>query len=257
MEKYVLKITLAVVIIILIGVYAFNACSLEEPAAWDYRVVAGKSYEAGYGCVANKTASHVTDDVLFSISRGEEVIVVERKFNYAKVSKEINGNVEMGYIDAYYLSEDAKTINNVEPSLAVLEDAEGYYTPSLAYEEKYANKFKGVVKVVAKANGFVKVKLADFDANNNEQIWIKEEDVKQYNSLKIDLGKIKSEAQIYTDEKMLERASETLRDKIMNSDYLKVVADLDEYVKLQNKDGDTCVIEKADFLPLSDPSLIK
>lgn len=42
-----------------------------------------------------------------------------------------------------------------------------------------------------------------------------------------------------------------------DSAYLKITADYDEYVKLINKDGDTVVIEKADFLPLSDPSLVK
>lgn len=257
MDKYVLKILLALVIIIMLSVYAFNACSLEEPAAWDYNVVAGKSYEAGYNAFASKDPMHVNEDVYFSVSRGDDLIVVERKYNFAKVSKEINGEVVMGYIDAYFLSEDARSINNIEPSLATVEDAEGYYTPSLAYPEKFNEHFTGTVKLLAKANGYYLVKIADFDSKINDQIWIKEEDVEAYNSLKINLGRIKTEAKIYQDEKLLERASETLSEKMYDSAYLKITADYDEYVKLINKDGDTVVIEKADFLPLSDPSLVK
>lgn len=257
MEKYVLKTLLALIILIMLGVYFFNACSLTEPAAWDYNVVAGKSYTAGYGCLANKDAAHVTNEVYFSINDGDDLIVVERKYNFAKVSKEINDEVVMGYIDAYYLSDDARTIVDIEPSLATIDNVDAYYTPSLAYEEKYTDKFSGVVKVTAKANGFLLVKLADFDAKNTDLMWIKEEDVESYNALKINLGRIKSEAKMYADEKIEERASETLRDKIYASNYVKIISDLDAYVKVVNKDGDMVVIEKADFLPLADPSLVK
>lgn len=257
MDKYVLKTLLALVIIIMLCVYFFNACTLTEPAAWDYNVVKGKSYEAGFDAVASKDPAHVTNEVYFKVNDGDNLIVLERKYNYALVSKEINDEVVYGYIDAYYLSEDARSIVKIEPKLGTIENCDVYYTPSTAFEEKYPQKYSGVVKVTAKANGFVQIRLADFNQDINEQMWVREDDVEGYNALKIDLGKVRQEAKMYANEKLEERASETLRDKIYDSTYVKINADLDEYVKVINKDGDTVVIEKVDFIPLSDPSLVK
>lgn len=257
MEKHVLRITLALVIIILVSVYAFNSCSLEEPAAWDYNVVAGKAYTSKMDVVANKDPQHVTNDIYFSINKGEELIVLERKYNYAKVSKEINDEVVYGYIDAYYLSSDASSINYIEPKLGMIEDCDVYYTPSSAYEDKYPNKFTGLVKVTATNGDYSLIKLADYSLDNDELMWVKNDDLSTYNSLKIDVGTVNESCKMYVDEKLEERASESLRNKILEQDFVKITATFDEYVKVTTKDGDSVVISQSDFEPIKSASQIK
>lgn len=258
MEKYILKITLAVVIIILLCVYCSNIFSLSESKGYEYNVNVGKAYESQLSINASKESNHITGDVYFKIDRNEDVIVLERNYNFAKVSKEIDDDLVYGYIDAWYLSEDAKSIRMLEePTLSMIEDANVYYTASATYQEKYKNTYTGLVKVLAKCNGYSLIKIVDYDIKANDTMWVLDEDLKSYNALRINVGFANEDAKMYVDTKFEERASETLREKILSANLLKITEDLDEYVKVQDESGDFVYIKKVDFNVVQSASQVK
>lgn len=256
MDKYILKIALWLVIIILVCFYCSNIFSWAEPAGYDYNVVAGKTYEAPIACKANRTPAHITDEVYFNVDKYSDVIVMERDYNFAKVSKEIDGEVVFGYIDAWYLSPEANNVKYDDEKLGIIENAEAYYTPSSTYEDKYQGTYSGLVKVIATCNGYSLIRIADYDLVINDLMWVKSEDVGTYNSLRIKIGYVADGAKMYSNDTFREKASETIRENILSST-VKIIDDFEDFCIVKNKNGDSVVINKTDFIPLSSPEMIK
>ena len=263
MEKWSMKIATVIIILIMLLTYMKNIFSIDDVAIYDYGVEKDKSYVVNLEAELYESMDKANEDsnAIFILNPGEEVVVIEREKNYAKVSVKREENFFNGYVNAWYISKESSEIKEVNPYLGIVEEVDAYKIAKEVDLEKYEDKFSGVVKVVAKCNDFVSIKIADFENKIDKYIWVKEKDIESYNSLKINIGHVSSSAKIYKEvygeEFLSETVNEQTRKKLVNNLVkISTIEESDKHFKIEDKNGNTAIILRSAFLPISSTSEI-
>ena len=258
MEKWIMKLATIVIILIVFLVYISKIFTIDNVALYDYGVEKDKGYVVNLEVELYDSLVSVNDEnkKLLVLNPGDEVIVLEREKNYAKVNVKRDDNFFTGYVNAWYISKESEDIKEVNPYLGIVEEVDAYKIAKEVDLEKYDEKFSGVVKVVSECNDFVLIKVANFENEVNEYIWVKEKDIESYNSLKIDIGHVSSSAKIYKETYGEEFLSETVNEQtrsklIKNLVKISPIDESDKYFKIEDKNGNTAIILRTAFLPIS------
>lgn len=248
----VVKVAVWLIVIMILCVYISNIFSLDEKAN-DYGVSKDESFEVYMDAIVTETPLP-TGSVkpVGEIENGIHVKVLDKEGRFAKVMYDN----EERYIRLWNLSDEAKEAKTGNEYLVFLDNATALYEPndsSNAHPETYS----GLAKVVATFNGYSFVELADFEKEIYDMIWVKDEDLGQYNSLKIDIGTLDEDAELYAALDLQTVLDADTRWAIKNG-LVKIIEKevQGDLIKIKSDEGFECFVERVEFNPIENANQI-
>lgn len=248
----VVKVAGWLIIILILCVYISNIFSWDEKPN-DYGVSKDESFEVYMDAIVTESPLP-TGEVkpVGEIKKGIHVKVLDKEGRFAKVMYDN----EERYIRLWNLSDEAKEAKTGNEYLVFLDNATALYEPnenSTAHPDTYS----GLGKVVATYNGYSRVVLADFEKEIYDMIWVKDENLGQYNSLKIDIGTLDEDAELYAALDLQTVLDEDVRWAIKNGlvkiTEKEVQGDL---IKVKSDEGYECFVERVEFNPVENANQI-